>query len=320
MAKAAVNSLKPGAFVGDAWALLCEDFGAAMKRPLPYAEASVVTDGVYVSAVTGAPLFSFGQFAGVGPEGLEAFSPPADVCAASIRICQHLRTEVDAKSQRTHLRDATSGAEIGYALGAPSAEPSQGRCRLRDASLLLVDQPSVTLVPRGEAPPASVPLPAAPAMRRLLQRAPSYMGSAYVVTLAGGPPHVLLSALSGVPGVLEATSGYTGGEAADGPPTYAQIWSDAPGLVEAVQLAVDPSVEIETLLAAYFGAHDPTSEGGGSGVARHAPTIFYHSEAQRDAALASRARLQQATQQALTTSIRPAAAFWEAQADDATRD
>ena len=95
---------------------------------------------------------------------------------------------------------------------------------------------------------------------------------------------------------------------------------------EAVQLALDPSVPLEALLAAFWAAHDPTHDsthdpthadalGAARSGASEASTIFYHSAAQRDAALAARVRLQQATLQRLETRIRPATAFWEAAPD-----
>jgi peptide methionine sulfoxide reductase MsrA len=253
-------------------------------------------------------------------------------------LLQHLRAEAEASSQpvRTELLDATTGARIGYALGA-QVESSDGALRacdaqLSDAQLLLVDEATVLYVPRGDRPPATVPLPAAPAIRRLLDRSPEWMGSATVITLAGGPSSTLAAALASLPGVLEATPGVTGrpllallgvtGRPAAHPSVTAEE-ACAEGLgffVEAVQLAMDPSIELEVLLDAFWGAHEPTtarsvtsSTGGCDDTpVRQASCIFYHSAAQCEAAIASRERLQRTRMTQIMTTIRPATAFLEA--------
>ena len=140
-------------------------------------------------------------------------------------------------------------------------------------------------MPAGERPPPAVARPTAPAIRRLVEREPRWLGVAYAVTLAGGPAERLRAALAALPGVLEAAAGFTGG--------------GAPQEVEAVQLAVDPRVGLETVLDAFLAAHDSTSDDS---------IIFAHSDAQRDAALAARSRLHGGVR----TRIAPASAFWEA--------
>ena len=347
--KAVAASLRPGSFVGDAWVALTDEVGAiaGKKKPLALPGAlggvggggaeTVVTQGVYVSPVSGAPLFCLANAAGAGPEGLHAFAVPP----MGSRMLQHVRTVTQSPASsatmpRTELIDATSGAKLGLALGMPpppaaaalpsaaagegEAAAAMGTLQASDAQLLLVDEPAVLLVPRGERPPAEAPLPAAPAIRRLLERAPEWMGSAYVVTLAGGPFWGLGATLAAVPGVLEAVVGYTGraappqgtGALPHEAPTFAEIAAGGSGLVEAVQLAVDPAVDLEVVLDAFWAAHDPASERGGGGGASHASAIFYHSANQRDAALASRSWLERTSGlERVATSIRPATAFWE---------
>ena len=324
---AAVASLKPASFVGDAWTALCSEVmekGAKVTKQhgsLSTASEVAVCEGVYISSSSGAPLFSHAHAAGIGPEGLYAFSVPSDVPSDASRdsgacMLQHVRstTDVSSGSPRTELIDATSGARIGYALGrAGSMEPSGGPLQAKDAQLLLVDEPAVLLVPRGEPPPVNVPLPAAPVIRRLIERAPEWMGSAYVVTLAGGPRLELRAALTMVPGVLEVTTGYTRlRSTTQGVATAEEVHMGELGLVEAVQLAVEPSVKLETLLEAYWGSHHPTSHRTDGDGTQPTSCIFYHSSAQREAALAARAREELMRGQPLLTSIRPATSFLEA--------
>ena len=167
-----------------------------------------------------------------------------------------------------------------------------------------MDEAAIILLPTGEAPPAALPPAAAPAMRRLLARSPEWIGTAYVVTLACDPSADLGRALTALPGVLELTAGLTGRAAVQGPPTAEEIGAGQTGWVEAVQLAVDPSLPLEAILEVFWAAHSPA--------ASNTSAIFYHSAAQRDIALASRGRYDGAWRQ--PTCIKPATAFWEADA------
>ena len=114
-------------------------------------------------------------------------------------MLQHVRTatapSAGSASARTELYDVLSrGPTIGYAMGSPAgptagpmAGPTAGPLQAREAQLLLVEASSLLWVPRGARPPAALPLPAAPAIRSLLEAAPEWLGVAYVVTLAGAP-------------------------------------------------------------------------------------------------------------------------------------
>ncbi len=85
-----------------------------------------------------------------------------------------------------------------------------------------------------------------------------------------------------VPGVVEAVSGYAGGDQAN--PTYQQVSSGKTGHTEAVQVYYDPEeMTYEGLLQALWRMMDPT-DNQGQFVDRgqqYRPTIFYHNEAQK---------------------------------------
>ncbi|MEE3168862.1 MAG: peptide-methionine (S)-S-oxide reductase MsrA, partial [Pseudomonadota bacterium] len=85
-----------------------------------------------------------------------------------------------------------------------------------------------------------------------------------------------------VPGVVEAVSGYAGGDQAN--PTYQQVSSGKTGHTEAVQVYYDPEeMTYEGLLQALWRMMDPT-DNQGQFVDRgqqYRPAIFYHNEAQK---------------------------------------
>ena len=127
-------------------------------------------------------------------------------------------------------------------------------------------------------------------------------------------------ALAALPGVMHAVAGFTGGRVPR--PSYEQVVGGATGHVEAVQVAYDPSVlSYEALLAAYWPlVPDVTSayrQGADVGT-YYAPAIFFHSDAQRDAALASRAKLERRLSNEagrrveVVTRVKPADEFWVA--------
>ncbi|MBL1353066.1 MAG: peptide-methionine (S)-S-oxide reductase MsrA [Zetaproteobacteria bacterium] len=117
-------------------------------------------------------------------------------------------------------------------------------------------------------------------------------------------------------GVISTTSGYTGGH--QDHPTYAQVSSGQTGHAEAVQVLFDADiVSYRDLLAVYWRNSDPTTPNRqfcdvGS---QYRPAIFYHSEAQHQAALASRAWVMKEKHfsQAIVTEIIPATHFWAAE-------
>jgi peptide-methionine (S)-S-oxide reductase len=126
---------------------------------------------------------------------------------------------------------------------------------------------------------------------------------------AGGCFWCVESDFEHLEGVIEAVSGYTGGDRAL--PTY----RDHEGHVEAVRVTYDPArVTYAQLLRSFWRHHDPL-DGGGQFCDRgpsYRPAIFV-TESQRAVAEASRAEAVQILGRNVATPILPARQFWVAE-------
>jgi peptide-methionine (S)-S-oxide reductase len=161
---------------------------------------------------------------------------------------------------------------------------------------------------------ASAQAPAAAASRS--QGEPSPRADGYVLaTFASGCFWCTESDFDKVTGVISTTSGYTGGTVAN--PNYRQVSAGGTGHVESVEVVFDPKVvTYEKLLDVYWHNVDPFSANGqfcdyGS---QYRPVIWVHGAAQRKAAEASKAAVQQMfKQQPVVVAIQDAGVFYPAE-------
>ena len=135
-----------------------------------------------------------------------------------------------------------------------------------------------------------------------------------VATFASGCFWCTESDFDKVPGVVSTTSGYTGGKVAN--PTYRQVSSGETGHAEAVHVVFDPAVvTYEALLDHFwhnvdpFVAHRQFCDVGN----QYRPEIFFHDEAQRAAAEASKAKIQKMFRQPIVVAITAAGPFYAAE-------
>jgi len=135
-------------------------------------------------------------------------------------------------------------------------------------------------------------------------------------TFAGGCFWCIEAAFEELDGVPSVTSGYAGGSVED--PTYEQVCSGTTGHAEVVRVAYDPDVlGYEDLLAVFFTVHDPTTlnrQGPDVGE-QYRSAIFYHDEAQEEAARAYVHELEEsgAFDDPIVTEIAPLERFYEAE-------
>jgi peptide-methionine (S)-S-oxide reductase len=111
-------------------------------------------------------------------------------------------------------------------------------------------------------------------------------------TFAGGCFWCVEEAFEAVDGVVSATSGYIGGRVAN--PTYEQVSDGGTGHAEAVEIVYDPAkVTYARLLEVFWRNVDPLAvdrqfcDAG----RQYRSAIFYHDEAQRSAAEATKRTL-----------------------------
>ncbi|WDM03049.1 peptide-methionine (S)-S-oxide reductase MsrA [Alicyclobacillus cycloheptanicus] len=135
-------------------------------------------------------------------------------------------------------------------------------------------------------------------------------------TFAGGCFWCMVKPFHEWPGVIDVVSGYTGGHKPN--PTYEEVCSGTTGHVEAVEITYDPSViSYETILDVFWRQIDPTDPNGQfyDRGPSYRTAIFYHSQAQKEAAERSLQALQESGRfdKPIVTPILPAAPFYPAE-------
>ncbi|MYZ48804.1 peptide-methionine (S)-S-oxide reductase MsrA [Propylenella binzhouense] len=131
---------------------------------------------------------------------------------------------------------------------------------------------------------------------------------------AGGCFWCMEQAFDEVPGVISTTSGYSGGDVER--PSYQQVSAGATGHFEAVKVEYDPSrVSYQQLLDAFWRNVDPFDSRGQFCDKGHQylSVIFTADDAERNAAEASKKKVEQKFGRSVATRILPVKAFWPAE-------
>lgn len=153
-------------------------------------------------------------------------------------------------------------------------------------------------------PEPTPPNPAAPALE--------------TATLGAGCYWCIEAVLEQIDGVHGVVSGFMGGHVEN--PTYEAVCAGITGHAEVVQVTFDPEVlPYEHLLAWFWKLHDPTTlnrQGADHGT-QYRSAIYYHSDAQRDAAQKSKAAADASGEfdDPIVTEITEASTFYEAKAE-----
>lgn len=133
-------------------------------------------------------------------------------------------------------------------------------------------------------------------------------------TLAGGCFWGVEELLRKLPGVVDTQVGYAGGTTKN--PRYEDVKTGRTGHAESLQVVFDPSkLSYDTILDHFFRLHDPTTKDrqGNDAGSQYRSAIFFHDDAQREAAERAVKRWQEKWPRPITTQIVPFTEFWGAE-------
>ncbi len=137
-----------------------------------------------------------------------------------------------------------------------------------------------------------------------------------LATFGGGCFWCLEAVFERLRGVTGVVSGYAGGSVDS--PSYEEVCSGATGHAEVVQISFEPAIiSYQELLDVLFTVHDPTTlnrQGADVGT-QYRSVVFYHDEAQRQAAQAKIDAVQSMLLDGrqVVTELQPAAQFYPAE-------
>ncbi len=137
-----------------------------------------------------------------------------------------------------------------------------------------------------------------------------------LATFGGGCFWCLEAVYDELEGVTSVASGYAGGHVVR--PSYEQVCTGTTGHAEVVQIKFDPAViSYDDLLDVFFAIHDPTTRDrqGNDVGPQYRSVIFYHDDAQRDAAKRKIAELEASGKhhRPIVTELQPLTAFYPAE-------
>jgi peptide methionine sulfoxide reductase msrA/msrB len=255
--------------------------------------------GVYVDVVSSEPLFaSLDKYAsGTGWPSFTRSLEPGNVVQRADHKLGVLRTEVRSRGADSHL---------GHVFDDGPA-PTGKRFCVNSASLRFVPVEDLTAQGLGEYLPRFIKA-GVKAKQRAARRA--------TATLAGGCFWGVEELVRKLPGVIETTVGYTGGDRAD--PVYRQVSSGKTGHAEAVQIIYDPrKLSYEQILSYFFRLHDPTTlnrQGNDKGT-QYRSTIFFHDASQQAVARRVKAQVNRSGEwkRPVVTQIVKASRFYPAE-------
>jgi peptide-methionine (S)-S-oxide reductase len=144
---------------------------------------------------------------------------------------------------------------------------------------------------------------------------PEVPAGAETATLGAGCYWCIEAAYRQLDGVHSVTSGFMGGKVKN--PTYEQVCNGDTGHAEVVQVVFDPQkTSYEKILAWFWDLHDPTTlnrQGNDIGT-QYRSAIYYHSDAQKKTAEASKAAAAKNFTDPIVTEITAASEFYPAPA------
>lgn len=144
------------------------------------------------------------------------------------------------------------------------------------------------------------------------------MSDRVIATLAGGCFWGVEELIRKLPGVIDTTVGYTGGDLEN--PTYGDVKTGRTGHAESLQIEFDPGeISYEEILRHFFRLHDPTTlnQQGNDRGTQYRSVIFVHDDEQREIAERVKKDVDESGkwERPVVTEIVPARSFWKAESE-----
>jgi peptide methionine sulfoxide reductase msrA/msrB len=252
--------------------------------------------GIYVDVISGEPLFSSTDKFDSGT-GWPSFTKPLEPANVSTKMDRKLGVP------RTEVRSKTADSHLGHVFD-DGPDPSGLRFCINSASLRFV--PAEKLEAEGYG-----------AYRYLFEKEKGAVKrTTEVALLAGGCFWGVEELIRQLPGVIETSVGYTGGDLKN--PRYEDVKTGRTGHAEAIRIEFDPSkISYEDILKYFFRLHDPTTKNrqGNDVGSQYRSAVFVASDEQRQAAEKVRKEVDASGKwsRPLVTEIVPAREFYPAE-------